>query len=85
MRAIPREQGVLCCFLSEANIKKEERNDHKLNWCQMYGIPCVCCKGKPSSCSFSLENNSVFRSCVQDDHINVVKQHGVLIKGGNDE
>lgn len=47
----------------------------------MYGIPCVCSKGKPSSCRFSLENDSVFRIRVQDDHINVVKWHRIRIKG----
>lgn len=41
----------------------------------------VCSKGKPSSCRFSLENDSVCRIRVQDDHINVVKWHRIRIKG----
>lgn len=41
-------------------------------------------KGNPAPVVFPWKM-ALFRSCVQDDHINAVKGHRVLIKGGNYE
>lgn len=58
MRSLSQRTWSFTLPLQWNKYKKEEWNDNKLNWCQMYGIPCACREGKPSSWSFPLENDS---------------------------